>query len=387
MTIHSTPAEPHADPRGTTDIETVADLVRVWQAEGLVSPAEQERLCADSRADWSVRTLPPQRRQPPSHLASLAVEALGYLGGVVVVVAIGLIVGRFWSDIPDAARLVLALVCTAGLLGAGRLVPAVPHTAGDRLRSVLWVAACITFGGAAAMVAYDFLDLRNDPVVLIAIISGGVLALVLWRLHPRALQHAAVFAALVISIGVAVSMIPGPESEFYNPDTPPITEFMPGMAIWAVGLVWLMFSWAQQIRPPMLGMVLGAVVMVLGAATMVSVPLGVYFALATVAAVIVLAVLMRNFLLLIVGAVGALQTLPAAIMTLFPGVLAAAGVLLLVGIVLVVAAILVARGHFGHPDRPPRHDWSICSPTVATVVTVVVVPLVAVFIVIGALTV
>ena len=387
MTIHSTPAEPLADPRGLSPIETVADLVELWQREGLVSDEQRDQLCADTRAKWHITAAQPHHRPAPSHLASLAVEALGYLGGVVVVVAIGLIVGRFWSDIPAAARLALALLCTAELLGAGRAVPAVPGTAGDRLRSVLWVAACITFGGAAAMVAYDFLDLRNDPVVLIAIISGGVLALVLWRLQPRALQHTAVFAALVIGIGVAVSMIPGPESEFYNPDAPPITEFMPGMAIWAVGLVWLMFSWAQQIRPPVLGMVLGAVVMILGAATFASVAWGVYFALATVVAVIVLAVLMRNFFLLIVGAVGALQTLPAAIITLFPGVMAAAAVLLLVGIGLVLAAVLVARGRFGHPDRPPKHDWSTCSPTVAVAVSVVVVPLVAVFIVIGALTV
>lgn len=387
MTIHSTPAEPHADPRGTSDIATVADLLRLWQTEGLLTSEQQQQLSSDPHAEWALHAKAAQRRGAPGHLASLAVEALGYLGGVVVVVAIGLIVGRFWSDIPAAVRMALALLCTAGLLGAGRLVPAVPNTAGDRLRSVLWLAACVTFGGAAAMVAYDVLDWREDAVLLTAVISGGLLGLAVWWWQPRALQHAAVFAALVISTGVAVSMIPGPAGDLYNPEVPPITEFLPGAAIWTVGLVWLMFSWARRIRPPMLGMVLGAVVMVFGSATMASVPAGVYFALATVVAVIALAVLMRNFYLLIVGALGALQTLPPAIMILFPGVIAAAGVLLLVGIGLVAAAILVARGHFGQPDRPPKHDWSTCSLTVATAITVVVVPLTAVFLVIGALTV
>ena len=53
---------------------------------------------------------------------SLIAEALGYLGGVLIVVAASLITFQYWSDIPTAGRLALPASAAALLLAAGWVV-------------------------------------------------------------------------------------------------------------------------------------------------------------------------------------------------------------------------------------------------------------------------
>ena len=106
-------------------------------------------------------------------------------------------------------------------------------------------------------------------------------------------------------------------------------------------------------------------------------------ALVTVAAMVTLAVLSRDLLVLVVGAWGALQTLPSAINTWFPGQLAAAAALLVAGTGLVAAAIWVARRHEepaeefcqGWPRvrRDPGPAAVLASAGIAATVTIVVV--------------
>jgi hypothetical protein len=76
---------------------------------------------------------------------------------------------------------------------------------------------------------------------------------------------------------------------------------------------------------------------------------GLVLALCTVVAVVVVAVVIHDLLLLAVGAVGALNILPAMVNEWFPGDLAAPLVLLGVGALLVTAAVYTAGA------RPRTH--------------------------------
>jgi uncharacterized membrane protein len=80
-----------------------------------------------------------------------------------------------------------------------------------------------------------------------------------------------------------------------------------------------------------------------GAAFTLPTDAGMVLALCTVVAIVVLAVLFRDLLLLAVGALGALNILPSVITEWFPGELAPPLVLLGFGGLLVAAAVYTAK--------------------------------------------
>lgn len=89
---------------------------------------------------------------------------------------------------------------------------------------------------------------------------------------------------------------------------------------------------------------LGAVGMLVGAMTIQSAgDWGYVFALITVAALVAVAVLVGDLLMLGIAAIGALQVLPATVMHFFPGVLTAPLALLAAGLVLLAAALYATR--------------------------------------------
>jgi hypothetical protein len=71
---------------------------------------------------------------------------------------------------------------------------------------------------------------------------------------------------------------------------------------------------------------------------------GIALALATVVALVVLALARRDLLILGIAAVAAFLVLPPAVSTWFPGSLAAPVALLVVGVGLVAVATVMARG-------------------------------------------
>jgi uncharacterized membrane protein len=83
--------------------------------------------------------------------------------------------------------------------------------------------------------------------------------------------------------------------------------------------------------------------MVVGAITMVDEGWGVVLAVASVTALIGLALIFRDLYLLGVGAVGTLVVLPPIMSRYFPGAMAPALALLGVGVLLVVAAVVTTR--------------------------------------------
>ena len=99
-------------------------LLTRWVADGLVSAEQADAIRAAER-DVPV-VAQPELAGPPAPGRSLLVEALGYLGGVVILVAAGLVTARFWNDLSEGGRVTLGALATVLLVGAGLRVPRGP---------------------------------------------------------------------------------------------------------------------------------------------------------------------------------------------------------------------------------------------------------------------
>ena len=132
------PEQRHAHPSDTS----LAPLVEHWVAIGIITPEQGAHMLADLRA------------APPARLGgrggSVAVEALGYLGGAIVVIAVTAILAQGWDDLATGLRLLVVGLASALPLAAGWVVPRSLGDVGVRLRSALWLVSTVAFAGSSS---------------------------------------------------------------------------------------------------------------------------------------------------------------------------------------------------------------------------------------------
>ncbi|HEX6498910.1 MAG TPA: hypothetical protein VF054_07735 [Micromonosporaceae bacterium] len=302
---------------------------------------------------------------------SLVAEAMGYLGGVVILVASGLVTSRIWGQLPVGARIALPAAVAALLLVAGALVPPSLGAPGRRLRAVLWLASSIALFTCLAITGTQGFGWRDPSVELLAGAGTAVYSAALWWAHRQVPQNLATFAALLVTIAALTTMLPH-------------SRTLPEVSMWAAGVVWAVLSWGSLVTPRRAGLILGSVAAVVNVFVLMSETWGMALALATVAGLIVAAVAFRDLALLGVASVGTLFVLPRAMARFFPGVLSAAFALLLVGVVLVATAIVTARRRREEPVAG-RRDWSVGTPGTATVIAGTVATVTAVAVVLAGL--
>lgn len=308
-------------------------LVDSWVASGIITDDQAARIRGEAE---TVQIAPGGLSAPPTlaheERRALALEAIGYLGGVLVVVAAALLAGLYWADLATEARLGILGGGTAVLLGAGALVRGAQAGAAGRLRSVLWAGAVAALAAFTAVLADQVIGWGEADVALTTAACATLLAGLLWFLHPTPLQQIALMVGAMATAASAIVDFAGDDS-------------VPGLGIWSVALVWALLGWARLMQPRTLAMALGGVGMILGAASTMEYDAGIVLALATTVGLIAAAVVMRDLVLLGVGALGTLVVVPAAVGNWFPGDLAAPVALLVVGGILVLVAVWVTRRH------------------------------------------
>ncbi|SHL32062.1 Predicted membrane protein [Pseudonocardia thermophila] len=295
------------------------DALDRWVAAGLIEPAQAEAI----RAAEAARPAPPR--------SSLLAEALGYVGGILVLVAVITLTGRFWDELGTGGRLAVAAGAAVVLLVAGLLAPS-PHIgASGRLRAVVWLLSVAALSGAVGLFADEVLDLDGEVVALLAAGGAAVYAAVLWRLHRAIPLHAAFIVAVVVAVAAAAALLPGEAGE------------PPWLAVWGVGLAWMLLGWGRVVGPRAAAYVCGSVPVIVGATVVADSGWGATLAIASAALLVVGGVLERDLVLLGVGAVATLIVVPRVVADWFPDALAVAFVLLVLGIALVGAGLFVAR--------------------------------------------
>jgi len=312
-------------------------LVDEWLAEGIVSPEQAQRMLAGHAAAEQTAHYEPVP-------TSAAVEAAGYLGGSLVVVATMLIGAQYWSELTTTVRISAAVAAVVALLVAGILVSGHGGRAGERLVAVLWLASTVAVVGLLALVT-DASSIPDEHALPVAASGTAAYAATLWAFRPILVQQIATMIALMTAVATTVGDLT-------------TTDSLPGIGVWAVAAGWLILGWVGRLRPRRAVMTLGAAAMVFGAMTTIPTTEGFVLAFGTVASVAALGVARHDPLLLGVAALGSLQVFPAVVMEWFPNSSLAPFALLAVGVLMVAAAVWMARGrqpsHGGRRRRRPH---------------------------------
>jgi Predicted membrane protein (DUF2157) len=188
----------------------------------------------------------------PAGRRAVVVEILGYVGGVLALVA-GIVLGaESWAQLGRWGRVAVLEAVVAALLGAGWRLRADGGRVLPRLASVLWFAAVAAWAGLLAVL----LGGRGDQALSnpsLPVATGSLaLAWVLWTLERRALQQVALMVTLVAAI-VA-------EGEWRGWPA----ETISGLGLLGVGAAWLLLGRRRLLQPTRTAEALGAVAAVSG---------------------------------------------------------------------------------------------------------------------------
>jgi hypothetical protein len=319
--------------RGPTSLPALLDG---WVAAGIITP-EQAALIRERDEELS----PAGPAHGPVPTLPRATEALGYLGGVVVVVGAVFIGDRYWEDWSLVVRLAVLGGVAAALLGAGIAVPERLGAAGRRLRSVLWLATLAAWAGFLAVLGDQALDLTAARTVDLTAAGTAAAAAGLWWAHRSFVQQAATMVALMATAAALVADLAEPDE-------------LPGVGVWLVAAGWLVLALTGRLGPTRAARAASAAAMVVGSLMTLPTDAGFLLAIATVAAVVALAIRTGDLVVLGVGALGTLGVLPAAIAEWFPDSDAVPFVVLGTGLLLVGVSVWTARRGRLVPHRPPR---------------------------------
>lgn len=295
-----------------------------WVESGIITREQADRIAAREGSGAT------RRPASPTEPGSLLAEALGYVGGVIIVVAAVLLATEFWAELGTSGRLAVVGGAAVLMLLAGMAAPQRAGDQGRRLRAVLWAGSTAAFAGFAALLSSDVLEMSGDDVALTTTSVTAAVALTLWWRRPTHLQQLVALVALSATASATVAKVSD-------------ADHLPGAGAWAVGLVWFVLATSGRLRPRDLARGLGAAMAVVGALMTLPSDGGIVLALTTAAAIVAIAVQATDLALLAVGAVGLFFALPIAVQTWFGGTFAAPIALLGAGLVLVAAALWIAR--------------------------------------------
>ncbi|MEX2393527.1 MAG: DUF2157 domain-containing protein [Actinomycetota bacterium] len=305
-----------------TDLERAIDR---WVAAGLITDEQAARIRDAERIATDAR---PPRRLP------LLSEALGYLGGALATVAIGLLVGQLWDDLEDWARIALpafgALVLWAGGLAAGSS----DEPALRRLRSFVWFLSPVALVFSAGIYGDDIAHLNIADTALLCSIVALAYAIPLWIASRSALQHLVTFGAVMATAVTLLVQLEDVDVQYF------------GLLVWSVGLAWSALAWGQVVQPGWTGYALGSLAL-LGGPNIFAIDelrfVGLSFGLVTAAALIGASVFLRAQLLLWFGAAGVFVFVPQATFEFFGDALGAPVALLVAGIIVLAMGLIVPR--------------------------------------------
>lgn len=272
------------------------------------------------------------RAQHQERRVPLIVEALGYLGGALAVIAVLILAQEFWADLELWGRIALLGTVTLGLLIAGWVLRNSPLEAIRRLSGFTWLFAVVGSGFTFAILSADGFDGSPELSTLLGSLAAGVIGLVLWRIRTMSLQQLGFFAALVTATMSMGGVIEWPE-EFF------------GLAMWAVGTVWLFLTWGTAIRPTTTGYALGGVASLIGTQLLSIAGEGwpLLLGVLVAGALIVASVTLRQIVLLALGAAGVFIFVPQVVFNYFGDSLGAPVALLISGAALIGGAVALAR--------------------------------------------
>jgi uncharacterized membrane protein len=314
-------------------VEELDRRVARWVEAGVIGAEQGEAILA----------LEGEGREAGGRRRAVVAEVLGYLGGVLAVVA-GFVLGaESWDQLGRWGRAGVLAAVTGALLAAGWWLRGSEGRVLPRLASVLWLGAVAGLAGLLAVL----LEGRSDDALAdppLGVAAGAlVLAVVLYALERRVLQQVALFLTVV------ATMVAGGHRLGWSWET------VEGYGFLVLGAAWLELGRRGLVGPRRTSEVLGSLALLTGPAVLDVEAVGpgdwgLWLGLGLSVALIVGGSALARNVLLGIGAAG---------MVLFLGMVAgeywsdlgAPLAILLVGLGLVAAAVLVARLRPSGPGR------------------------------------
>lgn len=297
------------------------DLVRHldrWVDEELISQAE-----ADAIMRFEMRG------EVRPHRISLVTEAIGYVGAALLFAAGATMVSRVWADADELARITVLAVATLVLVGLGWTFRASAEPAVGRLAGVLWVGAVGVAAWLAGVIAVDVAGAEGRPIQVAAGLTATAVAIPLYTLRRKALQHIALFVSAALTVA-AVFMVE--------------ESIVPAVAVWVFAAAWTVAGGLRRLPPERSAYALGSLGMLIAAQSTAGVSdVGVWLGLATAIALLGASVIRRDRVLLGFGVVGLFVFLVGTLQRYFGGGAGMAFGLAVSGLVVLTVALVLAR--------------------------------------------
>lgn len=179
---------------------------------------------------------------------SLLTEAIGYVGTILVLAGTSTAVGQRWKDIPNGGRLAILAGVTVAFLGIGVLARSAQRAPLRRLTGVTWAVSVAGFAGSAG-VLNEIGDTSSHTAFLTIATPSAAYAAVLWSMHRHAIQHAVMFAGVLIGTASVIADL-----------VDRVESWMIAVPIWAIALAWAAAGWWRRIEPWFIAVPLGLLV-------------------------------------------------------------------------------------------------------------------------------
>lgn len=274
----------------------------------------------------------------------LLIEAVGYVGTILVLAGGAAAIGQRWQDIGTPGRLAVLGAATLVFLVVGFVIRSSTEPAFERLTSVTWAASVAAFAGTVAVVD-QIGDTSSRTAFLTIATTSTVYAMGLWLLHQRAVQQAVLFAGILLSTASVIS--------FTVHDPAP---WMIAVPLWAIGLGWAAAGWWRRLTPWFVAVPLGLLVGLVAPAA-IDQPIGVRFALGigTAGVIMAFSVLVRVTPGLALASVALLGYVIRAVTFYFGDTLGVPASLSVAGLLILGLAGVAVHWHWftgGTPGNP-----------------------------------
>lgn len=278
---------------------------------------------------------------------SLLTEALAYVGAILLLAGGIAAIGQRWDSIGVWGRVGILAGTAAFFLLVGIVVHRVREPAIQRLVGVVWFLSVACAGWAVALAT---LDKNQNPTAVTALAAGAAVSLysaILWMVRRRALQNAALFAGLVITIcGVIATAAGGAESA-------PSLAY--ALTLWGFGLAWTWLGWQRYVEPVWVTIPSGVLLALIAPSFTVGEHGWVYaIGIATAAAAMAVSVPQQNTPLLALGTLAMFGYVTAVVVQYFHRSLGVPGALTITGVLILCLAVISAR--LMRAARPSKHE-------------------------------
>lgn len=258
-------------------------------------------------------------------------EAIAYLGAVLVLIALAVLAGQFWDRIEPWGRLTLSSVVALVLITVGIMLARSEEPAVNRAQTFAWLLAVAAVALTVQVAVGDLAAVDEQHVFLWVALSSLLASTILWVLRNSVLQ----MVALGVSAGATVIAI------LSQIRATPDWAF--GLGFAGLGVAWFLLTWAGIFRPTRTSYAIAAVgILLIAFPESTNLPwpiLGLLSGLALMA----LSVLLEENILLGLGVAGLFIYIPMTIFEVFGDSLGVPVALLITGLILLAVVVVTMR--------------------------------------------